>query len=45
MFRPADSAAAATALLGASLLGEGLLNLCVALSAGKIIRHQRADEG
>ena len=30
-------------LLGVSLLCEGVLNLCVALSTVKIIDHQRPD--
>lgn len=32
-----------TALLGISLLAEGILNLCVVLSTVKIVRHQRPD--
>ena len=40
---PAPSAMALTRLLGISLLVEGLLNLCVALCAIKIIAHQQPD--
>ena len=32
-----------TALLGAALLAEGILNLCVALSMVKIVSHQQPD--
>ena len=32
-----------TVLLGISLLAEGILNLCVVLSAVKIVRHQQPD--
>lgn len=41
--RPASGAAALAALLGAALLAEGALNLCVALCAVKIIAHQQPD--
>ena len=41
--RPWVSARLLTELLGASLLAEGGLNLCVALSTVKIIKHQRPD--
>ena len=43
IFRPLESAQLMTALLGVSLLAEGILNLCVAISTVKIIRHQRPD--
>ena len=43
VFRPWDSARMLTALLGAALLAEGILNLCVALSTVKIVSHQRPD--
>lgn len=43
VFRPWDSARLLTALLGAALLAEGVLNLCVAVSTVKIVRHQRPD--
>ena len=43
-FRPAASARVLTALLGVSLVAEGVLNLCVALFAVKVIRHQRPEE-
>ena len=43
VFRPWDSARLLTALLGASLLAEGILNLCVAVSTVKIVAHQRPD--
>lgn len=43
VFRPWDSARMLTALLGAALLAEGVLNLCVAVSTVKIVSHQRPD--
>lgn len=43
IFRPQESAAFMTTLLGLSLLTEGILNLCVAISTVKIIRHQQPD--
>ena len=43
VFRPWDSARLLTRLLGAALLAEGILNLCVAVSAVKIVPHQRPD--
>lgn len=43
VFRPWESVQVLTALLGASLLAEGALNLCVAVSTVKIVRHQRPD--
>lgn len=44
IFRPVESAWILTILLGISMLSEGILNLCVALCAVKIIRHQQPDE-
>lgn len=41
--RPWDSARLLTVLLGVSLLSEGVLNLCVAVSTVKIIRNQYPD--
>lgn len=43
VFRPWDSARLLTVLLGAALLAEGILNLCVAVSTVKIVNHQRPD--
>lgn len=43
VFRPAESQVIMTVLLGASLLAEGTLNLCVAVSTVKIIKHQQPD--
>lgn len=43
VFRPWDSVRLLTALLGAALLAEGILNLCVAVSTVKIVNHQRPD--
>ena len=43
VFRPWDSVQLLTALLGAALLAEGVLNLCVAVSTVKIVAHQRPD--
>ena len=43
VFRPWESGVLLTELLGASLLCEGVLSLCVALSTVKIVRHQRPD--
>lgn len=43
VFRPWDSARLLTVLLGAALLAEGILNLCVAVSTVKIVHHQRPD--
>lgn len=43
VFRPWDSARLLTILLGAALLAEGILNLCVAVSTVKIVNHQRPD--
>lgn len=43
VFRPWDSVRLLTTLLGAALLAEGILNLCVAISTVKIVDHQRPD--
>ena len=43
VLRPWQGAKLLARLLGASLLCEGVLNLCVALSTVKIIDHQRPD--
>ena len=43
IFYPSESVRALTWVLGLSLLVEGVLNLCVALCAIKIIEHQRPD--
>lgn len=43
VFRPWDSVRLLTVLLGAALLAEGILNLCVAVSTVKIVDHQRPD--
>lgn len=43
VFRPWDSVRLLTILLGAALLAEGVLNLCVAVSTVKIVRHQQPD--
>lgn len=43
VFRPWDSVRLLTTLLGAALLAEGILNLCVAVSTVKIVDHQRPD--
>ena len=44
VFHPGTGAKVATALVGLALLGEGTLNLSVALCTVKIVKHQRADE-
>ena len=44
IFHPTGSAKVATALVGLSLLGEGALNMVVALCAVKIVSYQRMDE-
>lgn len=41
VFRPMDGARALLVLLGIAMLAEGILNLCVACSMIKIIRHQQ----
>ena len=43
MFSPEENTAAATGLLGAALLSEGILNLSVILTTVKIINHQHPD--
>ena len=43
VFRPWESANILTVLLGISLLSEGILNLCVAVSTVKIVKHQYPD--
>lgn len=43
VFRPWASARLLTILLGAALLAEGILNLCVAVSTVKIVNHQQPD--
>ena len=43
VLRPVESAHVLTVLLGFSLLAEGILNLCVAVSTVKIIGHQKPD--
>ena len=43
VFRPWNSARLLTILLGAALVAEGILNLCVAISTVKIVNHQRPD--
>ena len=43
VFRPMDGARALLILLGIAMLAEGILNLCVACSMIKIIRHQQPD--
>ncbi len=43
VFRPWESVQILTALLGAALLAEGVLNLCVAVSTVKIVTNQRPD--
>lgn len=43
VFRPTESVHIMTILLGVSLLAEGILNLCVALSTVKIIKNQIPD--
>ena len=40
---PAAGGQTLVQLLGASLIAQGLLNLCVALCAVKIIAHQQPD--
>ena len=43
IFRPWESVMLLTVLLGAALLAEGVLNLCVAVSTVKIVKNQRPD--
>ena len=40
---PSESALTLTGLTGAALMAEGLMNLCVALCAVKIVSHQQLD--
>ena len=40
---PASTTKILTVLLGISLLSEGILNLCVAVSTVKIVKHQYPD--
>lgn len=44
IFHPNSSAKVATSLVGLTLLGEGILNLSVALCTVKIVKYQHADE-
>lgn len=44
LFAPGRSAQLLTVLLGLGLFSEGLLNLCVAISAVKIVGYQKPDE-
>lgn len=43
VFRPAAAVTVMTALIGAALLTDGLLNLSVALCTVKIVAHQQPD--
>lgn len=43
ILRPAENARLLVVLLGVSLLAEGVLNLCVALSTVKIVKNQAPD--
>lgn len=43
IIRPWESARAMTVLLGAALLSEGIMNLCVTLSTVKIVKNQYPD--
>jgi len=43
VFKPSESARVLTILLGATLITEGILNLCVAVTTVKIIKHQYPD--
>ncbi|MCR5324888.1 MAG: DUF308 domain-containing protein [Lachnospiraceae bacterium] len=43
MFQPWEAAKVMTTLLGVSLLAEGILNLYVAVSMVKIVKHQYPD--
>ncbi|MGI6264994.1 MAG: DUF308 domain-containing protein [Acutalibacteraceae bacterium] len=44
ILRPWESTAALAVLLGISLLAEGILNFCVAISAVKIVHNQIPDQ-
>lgn len=41
--RPSDSSRVLTALIGVSLLCDGVLNISTVITAVKIIKHQKAD--
>ncbi|MBO4414632.1 MAG: DUF308 domain-containing protein [Lachnospiraceae bacterium] len=43
MFRPWEAAGLMTVFFGASLLAEGIMNLCVSISMVKIVRNQLPD--
>ena len=43
VFRPVESAHVLIGFLGLALLAEGILNLCVAVSTVKIVKHQHPD--
>lgn len=43
VLRPVQSSTALMVLLGISLMAEGVLNFCTAITAVKIIRHQQPD--
>ena len=43
VFRPSEAIEALVVLLGISLLAEGMLNLSVAISLVKIVKHQMPD--
>ncbi len=43
IFRPVESSGFLISLLGISLLFEGILNLCTAVFAVKIVQHQQPD--
>ena len=43
VFRPAESAAILTVILGMSLLSEGILNLITVLTAVKTVNDQRPN--
>ena len=42
-FRPSEAVEVIVTLLGISLLCEGILNLSVAVSLVKIVKHQKPD--
>jgi len=43
VFKPSESARVLTTLLGATLIAEGVLNMFVAITTVKIIKHQYPD--
>ncbi len=43
IIRPSEGAEVLTVLLGISVLSEGILNLCVAISTVKIVKNQHPD--